>query len=439
MNITDKELLHFTLECASKYGSSKARATLTRSSEQLIATLNAQVDRVTCCQDNSLSITLFVDGKFGSFSTNRIDRESLDGFIRNAADTVRMLAPDSCRDLPDPSLCAKDAILGDELELVDPDYWSMSSDTRKKIALEAAVYGKDQRIISEEGEYSDSIYEVLLMDSNGVCCMHRETSYDYGVEITVEAGGEKYSGYWWHSSSRLSSLDYRTCGKEALNRALAMEGARSTRSGKYNMVVDSDVASKMVSPIISALNAYSIQQSNSFLMDSLGKKVFPEGFTMLDLPHIKGQCCSKLFDSEGVATRQLPIIEKGVVKQYFVNTYMSRKLGIPQTIEDPTRPYVAGWPKEGLTRDDILGMCSEGILVTDFNGGNCNSATGDFSYGVEGFLFKNGKIERPVSEMLVTGNFLGLWGNLIAAGSDSRDCMSKLIPTLAFSNVDFNG
>ncbi len=92
-----------------------------------------------------------------------------------------------------------------------------------------------------------------------------------------------------------------------------------------------------------------------------------------------------------------------------------------------------------MTQDGILKLCGSGILVTDFNGGNSNPVTGDFSYGVEGFYFENGLIIKPVSEMLVTGNLLELWGRLIAVGNDARSCMSKLIPTLAFENVDFSG
>lgn len=84
-------------------------------------------------------------------------------------------------------------------------------------------------------------------------------------------------------------------------------------------------------------------------------------------------------------------------------------------------------------------QCGSGIYVTAFNGGNSNSATGDFSYGVEGFLFENGRIVRPISEMLMTGNFISLWADVIAVADDARTCLSKLIPTLAFSNVDFSG
>ena len=440
MIISDKDiqLVEASLELARKSGADKARATLCRSEEDLVATLNGEIDRVTHCADSSLSLSLYADGRFGSFSTNKLSPEALQDFIRTSVEIVRSISPDPCRDLPEPGRCCRDAVSGDELHLIDPARETVNPEMRKRMACEASAFGSG-KILSEEGEYSDSIYDTLLMDSNGTLCRHCETSFDYGVEVTVERGGERYSGYWWDSASRLSSLDAGICARRALERANAMVGAEPVASGKYNMVIDSEVASKVVSPVLKALNAYSIQQNNSFLVGSLGKQLFPEGLTIMDLPHIDGQTCSKLFDSEGVATREAPIIREGVVSEYFVNTYMSRKLGIAPTIEDATRPKVLPWPVGGLKKSDILRYCDRGILVTDFNGGNSNPVTGDFSYGVEGFWFENGVIRKPVSEMLVTGNILQLWQGLLAAGDDARSCMSKLIPTLAFSNVDFSG
>ena len=117
---------------------------------------------------------------------------------------------------------------------------------------------------------------------------------------------------------------------------------------------------------------------------------------------------------------------------------MSGKLGMEPTVEDITRARILPFPKPGMNHVDIMGLCGDGILITDFNGGNSNTATGDFSYGFSGFLFKDGKIVHPVREMVMTGNFISLWNNLIAAGEDARPCFSKLIPTLAFSNVDIS-
>lgn len=433
----DIELVRESLDMARQAGAEKARATLCRSEEDLVATLNGEVDRVTHCVDSSLSFALFADGRFGSFSTNKLDPASLRDFLESSVKTVRTISKDECRDLPDPRRCCSKAITGDELGLTDCRRESMTPEERIRMALDASVYRDG--ILSEEGEYSDSVYKTVVMDTDGVLCLHSETSFDYGVEITIEEDGEKYSGYWWDSASHLDALDARSCGEKALARSRAQVGSDAVQGGRYNMVVDSEVAAKMVSPVLRALNAFSIQQNNSFLVDSLGKRPFPEGLTIMDLPHIKGQTCSKLFDSEGVATEETPIIRSGEVCEYFVNTYMSRKLGIAPTVEEATRPKVLPWPESGLGRSEILKICGNGILVTDFNGGNSNPVTGDFSYGIEGFLFENGKVSRPVSGMLVTGNFLSLWKKLIAAGDDARDCMSKLIPTLAFADVDFSG
>lgn len=440
----DLALAREALQIALESGADKARATFSKSEEDLVATLNGEIDKVTHCSDRSLCMALFVDGRYGTFSTNKLDIQSLRKFIGESADIVRMLAPDPCRNLPAPGRCCHDATGGNELGLNDGTREHVTPKMRGDSALKASVFGTrlpshaPYRIVSEEGEYSDSVYDTILADTNGTVCLHTECSYDYGVEITIESEGERYSGYWWDSSIRRDALDPLSCGEKALFKAAGLIGSRPVESGRYDMVVDTEVASKFVSPLLRALNASAIQQNNSFLMDSLGRKLFPEWMNLADRPRIPGQICSKYFDSEGVATRDSTIIGNGVVSEYFVNTYMAGKLGMEPTIEDATRPVLLPTMK-GCGRDALLEKCGRGILVTDFNGGNSNPVTGDFSYGIEGYLFENGKPVHPVSGMLVTGNFLDLWSRFVASADDARTCMSKLIPTLAFSNVDFSG
>ena len=426
------------LESALQKGAQKVRVTLNKSIMDLAGTLNGELDKTSHCLDRSLSINLIVDGRFGSFSTNRI--EDTDSFLDKAIDKARMLATDEFRDLPAPERTAKDATEGTELGLYDPEYPNTDAQTRIETALAASIFkSAPEGLISEEAEYTESISDTLIMDSNGLYCRHTETSFDYGVEMTVQdALGNKFSGYWWDSSTVRKDLDTSTICPKALERARAQMNPLPHPGGKTCLVLDPEVSSRVVSPVLKALSAYSIQQNNSFLTGKLGEKVFPDSLTIIDDCRIPFKRGCYLFDSEGVATKTVPIIEKGVVKEYFVNTYMAGKMGIEPTIESATRPRVQAWPRPGLTQADILEMCGSGILVTGFNGGNSNSSTGDFSYGIEGFAFENGKITHPVREMLITGNFITLWNNLIAAGEDARDCMSKVIPTLAFSNVDFS-
>ena len=441
------------VEKALGLGAEKVRLTLNKSLMELFGTLNGGLDKVSHCLDRSISVCLFVDGKFGSFSTNRLVENELDDFLKKAISTVRMLADDPCRDLPDPSRTVKTALTGKELKLYDDDYPRLTSDRRLKMALNASIFKKhcDEGLISEEGEYSDTIFDSMVIDSNGLRCRHTETSFEYGVEVTVQdADGNRFSSYWWDAAPMLNDLKINGCGEVAFKRAISQTGPVRIGSGKYAMVIESEVASRLVTPVLNAMGGYSLQQKNSFMLDSLGKKVFPQWLSIRDMPVSVGETGSRLFDSEGVATKETPIVENGVVMEYFVNTYMANKMGIGPTIEDATRPVllpcvapsvaskVTSTSSGEMGREELMRLIGDGILVTGFNGGNSNAATGDFSFGVEGFLFKDGKVVHPVREMLITGNLLTLWNNLLAAGNDARFCKSKLIPTLAFGNVDFS-
>lgn len=447
LSAEEMQLAETCLEKARRLGADKIRITLNKSLMELFGTLNGELDKVSHCLDRSMSVCIFADGRFGSFSTNRLVENELDDFLARSIATVRMLAEDPCRDLPDPSRTAKEAVEGLEMGLFDKSYPELTSDRRLEMAMDASIFkkheGKD--LISEEGEYSDYVFDTLVVDSNGLRCRHTESSFEYGVEMTVkDPQGNRFSGYWWDSSPRLADLQISSCGETALARARAQVGPIKVAGGEYTMVVDSENSSKLVNPLINALGAFALQQKNSFLLDTLGKKVFPEWMNLMDIPHTIGRTGSRLFDSEGVATKETPVIEKGVVKEYFVNTYMSRKMNIAPTIEDVTRPVLLPCVAPGLerplvmNRNDIMKLVGDGILVTGFNGGNSNSATGDFSFGIDGFLFKDGKIVHPVREMLITGNLITLWKNLLAAGEDARPCKSRLIPTLAFEKVYFS-
>ena len=446
--LTEQEiaLARASMEFALGHGAQKVRVTLNKSLMELFGMLNGELDKVTHALDRSLQVALFVDGRFGSFSSNRLEEEGLKAFLLDAIDTVRTLELDPARDLPAPDRTAKDALTGKELGLYDPDYEGLTSEKRREFAFSSSIWARKAELekgftlISEEGEYSDSLFDTVVMDSNGLFARHTETSFEIGYEVTVEdPDGNRYASYWWDATPRLAEIlpSLKTCSEKAVGRAAAQIGPLDHPGGKCTVIVDSECASKFLTPVLSALGGYAVQQKNSFLLDKVGEKVFPERLTILDCPRTPGQTGSRLYDSEGVATQEFPIIDKGVITRYFINTYISGKTGMAPTVEDATRPKVV--PFGGCkTKEDLMKKMGSGILITGFNGGNSNTSTGDFSYGIEGFAFENGRITHPVREMLVTGNFIDLWNHLAATADDARLCMSKLIPTLAFENIDCN-
>lgn len=433
-------------------GADAIRVSLNKNVMDSCSMLNGELDKVSHSADRSIYMYLFVDGRYGTFSTNRLDAKELEDFISKAIVMVKMLGEDKCRRLPSPERTAKDALGGMELGLYDSSYADSDSESRldkaKRLSIINSLEESDQyKVISEECEYAESLDDTLLMDSNGFEGRHTETSFNCFSELTIQDNdGNKYSGYWWEAAPHFKTLKIEDCSRTALSRAAGQIGPRRRRSGRYKMVVDGTVASRLASPVINALNASAIQQKMSFLDESVGKKIFSEGMTIMDLARTPGRSGSRMYDSEGVATKDAPIIENGVVKQYFVSTYMSEKTGFKPTVEDISRPCLMPFVKgselsdieKGVSLKDILGICGNGIYVTGFNGGNCNPVTGDFSFGIEGFAFSKGKVTHPVREMLITGNIVELWNNLTAAGTDMRASSRWQIPTLAFENVSFS-
>ena len=453
------EAARFCISYGISSGASMMRVSLSKSVLDSFSMLNGEMDKVAHSADRSLFLYIFADGRYGTFSTNDFSRSKLSLFISKALDTVRMLAPDPCRKLPDAGRTAKDAVTGTELHLYDPEYQELTPERRLKKAMDSSIFktlapAQEYTVISEECEYSDSVDDNIVIDSEGFFGRHTETSFAICSEITIQnAGGRKLSGYWWDSAPYFSRLGISGCSKAALEKAIEKIGPKRHSGGSFRMVVDRSVSSRLISPVISALNGAAIQQKNSFLEGTLGEKVFSGNLTLLDLARTDGKPGARIFDTEGVATKDCPVIENGRVNMYFINTYIAGKTGMQPTVEGVSRPVIRPFILDGGTTGsargclseefeinlpDILRLCGSGIYVTGFNGGNCNPVTGDFSYGIEGFAFKNGKITHPIREMVVTGNMVRLWNDVIAAGTDARECTRWQIPTLAFDKADFS-
>lgn len=441
MKLTKEEIskARFCVRAALEEGADQARALLTKSVSDSVTVLNGETDNITHSEDRSLSLSIFVDGRFGSCYTNRMDEESLRTLIRKCIATTRYLEKDAFRHLPDPDKCCHDALTGEEMGLCDAKYFDLSAEDKLALALAGGVWGTDPRIAAEETNYGDSLDDCFLVDSNGTEARHTETCFCFSTEVTVSGdNGRKYRDWWSETSPFLDkvAVAFGGCPRRALERALAKAGSSRTRSGLRTVIVENRVASKLLSPVMDALNTYATDQKQSFLCDCLGKKVFSEKMSLHDYARVAGRAGAALFDDEGLATENRPFIEGGTIRNYFTDGYMSAKTGAPLTISEASVPTLL--PTTSDTLEELVASLHSGILITGFLGGNCNPATGDFSYGIEGFVVRDGKRVHPFSDAIVTGNFLEFWNSLEAVGSDPREGMSWQIPSLLFSSVRIN-
>ncbi len=202
------------------------------------------------------------------------------------------------------------------------------------------------------------------------------------------------------------------------------------------MIVDPRSAGNLVSRLLGPANAQSIQQGRSFWADSIGKKLFSEVLSLTDDPLRQGGHSSRPYDGEGLASRRLPIIENGVVKNVYVDTYYGRKLGMDPTTGGRTN---LAWANGNRELAAILADVDDAIYVTSWLGGNADGTTGDFSFGLRGHRVTKGELGPPIGEMNVTGNLIDLFATLVEVGNDPYPFSSTYSPTLVFDGVQFSG
>lgn len=433
----NKKLAQWAMEYALKNGCQASRVTLYNGSSSSIEVRDMKIDRLQQASENSLVIHLFVDGRYGSFSTNRLDKKELEKFIRNGIDSTRYLAEDKARTLPDASLYYRGG--GADLQLIDPRFDAIQPDDKVALAMNTCneMMGKDDRIISANSSYSDEKDFKYMVASNGFEGEASGSSFSLVASVSIRGEGDaRPESYWYDSSLYYDAMEKNGLGTIALERVFRKLGQKKAASGKYQMVVDNMNSARLLSPVLDALYGSSIQQKNSFLLDKLDQKVLGDKLTLIDEPHLVKASGARYFDGEGVATKRLPVFENGVLKTYYIDTYSANKMDMKPTIASPSILTMQMGDKD---TKGLIAAVNKGILITGFNGGNCNSTTGDFSYGVEGFLIENGKLSQPISEMNVTGNMISLWNNLVETGNDPRLFSSWRIPSLLFDGVDFSG
>jgi len=430
-------IAEWAMEHAVQNGAQQARVSIYNNNSSQIEVRDKKIDKLQESNQIGMRINLYVDNKYSSISTNRLtNKEELGKFIQEAIAGTRFLAEDEFRTLPDPARYYKGN--GPNLKTLDLNFNSVDPQQKVKDAfeLEKEVLGSDERIISVSTSYRDRMSGSVMVASNGFKGDSENSNYSLTASVSVTDGEARPQGYWNESSIFSNQLVRKDIGKKALKRALDRLGQEKIASGIMPMIVENKSAGNAIGPLISALNGSSIYQKQSYLIGMMGEKIGSDLMTIVDDPFIVSGRGSSLFDDEGMATEKRVVVENGILKNYYIDTYYGKKLEMEATSGSTTNLVFKPGAKD---LEGLLADIDRGILVTGFNGGNNNGSTGDFSYGIEGFLVEKGKLIKPVAEMNITGNFKQLWNNLIAVGNDVDLSRSWLLPSLVFDNVDFSG
>ncbi len=434
-----ENMLKWVEKKALQLGAEAVRSVLSTTSGFNITQRDDSIEKMKESIQSSLRVEIFKENRYSYHSTNDLKQDRLEAFLDKAVSMTAYLEKDDDRKLPDPRWYPSGSAERD-LDLVDPELGSMTLNHKKEILnrLVKSAYAKNKSLISVTGEFWNGHSNVYGRASNGFSGQVERTYVGMSVEISMdEPGGRKPEDWKSINARHYEDLwDPEKVSAEAVKRVEQKIGAVKTPSGRKTMIVENTAAPRLLYPIMGALSGRYLFQKRSFLDGMLNKSVGSELLTILNDPFIPRGLGSRHFDEEGIKAQKRAFFEKGVLKNYLIDSYYGNKLGMDPTSGSFSNLILSpGHSKP----EDLIRSVSDGIYVSQFIGGNSNSNTGDFSYGVMGHEIKNGKITRPVTGMNISGNYIDLMKSLHAVGNDPYKFSSFRMPTLVFENVDFAG
>ena len=421
-------------------GADQAKVAVSRSRGVDVEWRDGQLERVQEETRRSLSVSVYVDGRYSASSTNDLRPDALDTFLADAVKMTRLLESDPHRGLPDPSRYAGRADI--DLDLCDPDHGTLDSGQRRAFAaeLEAMVRERagDLPIVSVATGFGDRHGLSARVHTNGFAGEREGTSFSFSAMVTVKDEGGKRPMGWDYCARRHRSdlVDPAEVAQRAVEHAGSQLGAGKLPTNRYTVVLDRRAVPRLLGAFLSPLYGPSLQQRRSLWEGRLGEQVASALLTLHDAPHIPRALGSGLWDSDGFATHHRPLVEAGVLSTFLVDQYYARKMGIEPTGSDT---HNLEWALGDRDLDGLLADVGEGVYIDRFLGGNSNQTTGETSFGCAGRVIRDGKLAEPVQEVNLAGHIGDLWSGLVAVGNDPDPNRASQAPTVVLEDVQLSG
>ena len=413
---TLRDAVSFAIETAQKAGAT-AEVGVTKVSGLSVSTRLQEIENVEFTNDGALGISVYLGQQKGNASTSDLSEEAIKNTVEAALAIAKYTSPDDCTGLADKELMAFEA---PDLAL----YHGASVDVEQatKLALEAekSALEYDAKIVNSNGASFNSHTGVRVYgNTHGMLQSYLSSRYSLSCSVI---GGEldQLENDYEYTVSRefdaLSSADW--VGQNCAKKVIARLNPQKLTTREVPVIFLNDVATGLISHLTGAISGGSLYRKSSFLLDHLGKQVLPDWFQISERPHLLKRLASTPFDSEGVRTQNLEIIQDGVLQTYLLTSYSGRKMGMQSTGHAGgihnwlVKPNLTG----GLTA--LLRQMGTGLLVTDVMGQGVNIVTGDYSRGAAGFWVENGEIQYPVAEITIAGQLQDMLKNIVAVADD---------------------
>lgn len=438
----NKEMLNLAsmaIETAKRAGAAASSVRIGGERNVEISYRDRKPETIKEASTRSLTIALYVDGRYAAQGTSDLRPEALDRFIKDAVATTRLIAEDPYRSLPDPKYYA--GRVERELGLLDPAYAKYKAADRHQAAkaVEAAALDKGgEKLISVTARAQDGLQEEVLVTSNGFQGSSEGTYYVEYSQVTMQDEGDRRPMSYDVAVAvkRQDMPKPEAIGAGGVARCRALLGGRKIKTETLPIIVENRNVPRILGGLLGAMSGRAVQQKQSFLADKKGQKIGSDALTLIDDPLVMSGLGSRFYDGDGMTAVRRTMIEAGVLREYFVDWYYSRKLGWEPTTGGASNLII---PPGKRSVPAIMKDLGRGIWITDFIGGNNNTTTGDYSVGIVGQLFENGQPVQAVAEMNIAGNALEFWPKLVEVADDPWLYSGQRTPSLVFRDVVVSG
>ncbi len=418
----------------------KVKVTLNKSEKKAVSVLAGNPQSYDNSQTRSIQLTVII----GQQKASAASEDLSDTALRTLAkETVAMAKVTPAN---------KDAIIANKGEYItDAEMRSKALDlfdntpmpnaaTLQTMAktMEAAALAVDGATGCESAEVTAFSTSISILTSEGFDISLSETFYDAGLGAIAGTDNSQTTKYGDTAKRYVADLeDLAKLGRETAEKAVAKQGAESIKSGKMTILFDREVTPTLLRMFSSAINGMAVDKGMTFLKDSMGKKVFADNITIVDDPTIPRGLGSTPCDSQGVASEPMTLVADGTLKTWILGLAAAKRLSLTSNgrADGTTNMYMRAGT---ISRDELIASVDDGILITDMIGHSVNITTGDFSRGAEGFIIKNGKITKPVSEITIAGNLKDMFLNMVPA-DDLKIEYSTNAPTVKIDGMTVAG
>ena len=405
---------------ASRLGASAAEAGISSSTGLSVTARMGDVETIEHTQDRGLAVSVYFGQRKGSASTTDLAPAAIRDTVAAACGIARHTSEDDCAGLADP---ARMACMIPDLGLDHP--WSLSPEEAIDVALEVenAARALDPRITNSDGaNVARHRGTQVYGNSHGFLGGYPSTRHEISCAVIAEQDDAMQRDYWYSVSRRPDALEApASIGRRAAERTVRRLGSRQISTRVAPVLFSADLATGLFRHFVAAVSGGNLYRRSSFLLDSVGQRIFPDFVRIHEQPHLPGALGSAAFDSEGVATRDRDLVAAGVLEGYVLSSYSARKLGLETTGNaGGVHNLTVDAGPDALGFDDLLAEMGEGLLVTELMGMGVNITTGDYSRGAAGFWVANGEIAHPVEEITIAGNLRDMFSGLRQVGSDTE-------------------